>query len=135
MIHYVESISQCIRAASHSKIRLNVIAGPICLTQRHVSVTCSPYSYSPLFHICPQGGGAGKKILNSVKGPLQVSRERRLSLTHMTAVVSFTLCCADRCGNGGSVRKHGPSCELRRAINISGNNNQRCLFSENRAKV
>lgn len=46
-------------------------------------------------------------MVNSVKGPLQVSRERRLSLTRMTAGVSFALCCADRCGNGGSVRKRG----------------------------
>lgn len=133
MIHYVESISQCIRAASHSKIRLNVIAGPICLTQRHASITRSR-THTPCFLIHALGKKK-KKILNSVKGLLQVSRESRLSLAHMTAAVSFTLCCPDRCGNGGSVRKHGAAHSAGCAINISRNNNQRCLFSENYAKV
>lgn len=83
MIHYVESISQRIRAASHSTIGLDVILEADLShsdTREHLR--------SPVSHICPQK----KKTLNSVKGPLRVPRERRLSLTHMTAAASLHTC-------------------------------------------
>lgn len=78
----MESISQCITAASPCKISLNVIlcvcvggGGLICLAlgvHKHFLSYCT---YTPsVYHICP------RKIFISVKGLHRVSRENGVGI-------------------------------------------------------
>lgn len=128
MIHYMESISQCIRAASPARSVWMSFWGMICLTQS-AQASRILYLHSSVYRICP-GKKKKKKIFNSVKGMHWVSWESRLALMHMTAAVSFTLCSVDRCGNSEDLSWSTAALTARAApaINNSRNNNQRCLF-------
>lgn len=106
------------------KISLNVILGKDLSRSACTSISHVLYLHSSVYHICP------RKIFIGVKGLHWVSWESALASMQMTAAVSFTLCSVDRRGNSKDLS--GGYAELTAqaapAINISGNNNQGCLF-------
>lgn len=108
-----------------SRISWNVIlGGMICLTCG-AQASRILYRHSSVYHICPGN------IFNSVKGMHQVSRESRLtcwctrrrqSLSHFVVLTDVEM--ARICHE--ALRKL--TAQAAPAINISRNNNQRCLF-------
>lgn len=124
MIHFMESISQCITAASPARSGWMSFWGMICLAR---SVHTFPVycTYTRQFIIF-----ALRKIFISAKGLHWLSWESGLPLMQMTAPVFFTLCSFDRLGNSKDLS--GSTAELAAptaaAINISGSNNHGCLF-------
>lgn len=106
------------------KISLNVILGDDLSRSERTSISRVLYLHSSVYHICP------RKIFISVKGLHSVSWESRLALMRMTAAVSFTLCSVDRRWNSKDPCEGTAELTARAAtaINISGSNNQGCLF-------
>lgn len=120
MIHFMESISQCITAASPARtVWMSFSRGNDLSHKRFLPTVPALLQF---IIICP------RKIFISVKGLDWVSRESGLALMRMTAAVSFTLCGVDRRENrkdvSGSTARVAPATR----VNNSGNNNQGCLF-------
>lgn len=132
MIHFMESISQCITAASPCKISLNVIlcvcvgGGGWFVSLSECTSISSPTVPTLLQFII---FALGKSLL-AWKACTGSHGRTGLALMQMTAAVSFTLGGADRRGN--STDLSGSTAELTAraapAINISGNNNHGCLL-------
>ncbi len=106
------------------KISLNVILGDDLSRSERTSISRVLYLHSSVYHICP------RKIFISVKGLHWVSWESRLALMQMTAAVSLTLCSVDRRRKSKDLSGSTAALTARAAvtINISGSNNQGCLF-------
>lgn len=122
MIHFMESISQRITAASPARSGWMSFWGMICLARstHAFPVYCT---YTCQFIIFALG-----KIF--ISGLHWVSWGSELPLMQMTAAVFLTLCTVDRLGNSKDLS--GSTAELTAptaaAINISGSNNHGCLF-------